>query len=159
MKKLFYSVTTGSVLLMLVVFMQACKQDSKVEPSANMTQPKLENVKAENGILSFKSLESLVSSLQTVKKHQKSFDWLEKQYPNFTSSYKAYKGFSDTDIQKTNGDLSSYSDYVTLVYNAGEAYAEPTVDGYLLSQLVNKNGLLFVGNDVYKFTYDNYYYV
>ena len=33
MKKLFYSLTAGSVLVMLVVFMQSCKQDFSAQPT------------------------------------------------------------------------------------------------------------------------------
>lgn len=116
---------------------------------------KLQNVKEENGVLRFESLEHLTASLKFVEKNQKSLVWLATQFPNFTSSQNAYMSFSDADLIKTNGDMTTFNDYVTIVSHENEKYAEPTVDAYLVSLLTSKNGLILVGDNVYKFTYDN----
>jgi hypothetical protein len=158
MKKLSFALLT--IVTAATFFFTSCEKTSLTDDNAlvNRTESaKLNNVKEENGVLRFESLKHLTNSLEVVKKNQKSLVWLDQQFPNFISSHKAYMSFSDADLVRTNGDFSSFKDYVTILAHDGERYAEPTVDGYLVSLLTSKSGLVLVANAVYKFTYDYVY--
>jgi hypothetical protein len=158
MKKLSFVLLT--IVTAATFFFMSCEKTNVIDDSRLVNRPestKLNNVKEENGVLRFESLEHLTNSLEIVKKNQKSLAWFETQFPNFTSSHKAYMSFSDADLVRTNGDFSSFKDYVTILSHDGEQYAEPTVDGYLVSLLTSKSGLILVANTVYKFTYDYVY--
>jgi hypothetical protein len=158
MKKLSFVLLT--IVTAATFFFTSCEKTSVTDDNmlVNRTEStKLNNVKEENGVLRFESLKHLTNSLEVVKKNQKSLGWLEQQFPNFTSSRKAYRSLSDADLVRTNGDFNSFKDYVTIVTHDGERYAQPTVDGYLVSLLTSKNGLILVANTVYKFTYDYVY--
>jgi hypothetical protein len=107
--------------------------------------------------LSFLSQQHLISSLEIVKKNQNDLNGLKRQFPNFISLYQAFSNFSDEDFRNSNGNIKPFEDYVTIVMREGEKYFEPVVSGFLMSQLVNKSGIVFVGEEVYKFKYENLY--
>jgi hypothetical protein len=108
MKKLFYSAIAGSILMMLVVIAQSCKQDAAIQPTPtvdNATTPvgtvssvKLTNVEVIDGRLAFKSEADWRTAIDQIYKNQNSLDGLEAQFKGFTSQKQAQDNFTEADL-------------------------------------------------------------
>ncbi len=160
MKKLFYATAIGSVLLLSVVFMQSCKQDVATQPTPNVdnaTTPtsasavKLDNAEVIEGRLAFKSQEELKAAYAKLSKNQSELGSFEAQFKGYTSQKQAFENFTSADLDKTNGDLTPYQDYVVRNVTNGEASYDEVVAPKIYSHLVSAEGLLQVGDKVYKF--------
>ena len=112
---------------------------------------KLENVDVVDGRLAFKSYEDLRAAYDKMFKNQKDLNGFESQFTGFTSQKQAYDSFTEADLQKTNGDLTPFQDYVTKETRDGEVFYERVVVPKLYAQLVNAEGLLQIKDSIYKF--------
>ena len=161
MKKLFYATTIGSVLLLSVVFMQSCKQDVAVQPTPTVdntvTTPtgasavKLDNAEVVDGRLVFKSQDELKAAYAKLSKNQSALSNFEAQFKGYTSQKQAFENFSSADLDRTNGDLTPFQDYVVKNVTNGEASYDEVVAPKIYSHLVSAEGLLQIGEKVYKF--------
>ena len=161
MKKLFYSAGIGSIMLLLAVIVQSCKQDVVNQPTPTVdnatTTPtsvsalKLDNVEVIDGRLAFKSQNDLKAAYEKMFKNQSDLKDFEAQFKGFTSQKQAFERFTEEDLKRTNGDLTPFKDYVTENTRDGEVHCDRVVGPKLYSHLVSAEGLLQVGNKVYKF--------
>jgi hypothetical protein len=161
MKKLFYSASIGSIMLLLAVLVQSCKQDVAVQPTPtvdNATTPvgtvssvKLTNVEVIDGRLAFKSEADWRTAIDQIYKNQNSLDGLEAQFKGFTSQKQAQDNFTEADLIRTNGDLTPFEDFMVKNVRGGETFYDGVVQSKLLAQLVNAEGLVQAGDKVYKF--------
>jgi hypothetical protein len=161
MKKLFYSASIGSIMLLLAVLVQSCKQDVAVQPTPtvdNVTTPvgtvssvKLTNVEVIDGRLVFKSQDELKAAYAKMSKNQADLGRFEAQFKGYTSQKQAFENFSSADLDRTNGDLTPFQDYVVKNVTKGEASYDEVVAPKIYSHLINAEGLLQIGEKVYKF--------
>jgi hypothetical protein len=161
MKKLFYSASIGSIMLLLAVLIQSCKQDVAVQPAPtvdNVTTPvgtvssvKLTNVEVIDGRLVFKSQDELKAAYAKMSKNQADLGSFEAQFKGYTSQKQAFENFSSADLDRTNGDLTPFQDYVVKNVTKGEASYDEVVAPKIYSHLVSAEGLLQIGEKVYKF--------
>jgi hypothetical protein len=160
MKKLFYYASIGSIMLLLAVIVQSCKQDIATQPTPtvdNVTVTpvaalKLDNVNVIDGRLAFKSEADWQAALDKIFKNQNSLNGLEAQFKGFTSQKQAQDNFTEADMIKTNGDLTPYQDFMVKNVRDGEIFFDGVVQSKLYAQLVNSEGLVQAGDKVYKFT-------
>lgn len=101
--------------------------------------------------MAFKSNEDLRTAYDKMFKNQKDLNGFESQFTGFTSQKQAFDSFTEADLQKTNGDLTPFQDYVTTELKDGEVYYEKVVSLKIYSLLVNAEGLLQIKDSVYKF--------
>ena len=137
----------------------ACKKENTEPTKASETAayPLLEKVAVSNGRLKFESIQSFEKSVKSIHEKQNSLKGFESQFSDFVSSSQAFEAITEEDFEKQNGDISKFKNFAVIVEKDGEKYFEPVIDLAHLSYLINKEGLLQVGDDVYKFTYDNLY--
>jgi hypothetical protein len=161
MKKLFYSASIGSIMLLLAVLIQSCKQDVAVQPTPtvdNVTTPvgtvfsvKLDNAEVIDGRLVFKSQDELKAAYAKMSKNQADLGNFEAQFKGYTSQKQAFENFSSADLDRTNGDLTPFQDYVVKNVTKGETSYDEVVAPKIYSHLVSAEGLLQIGEKVYKF--------
>jgi hypothetical protein len=161
MKKLFYSASIGSIMLLLAVLVQSCKQDVAVQPTPtvdNVTTPvgtvfsvKLDNAEVIDGRLVFKSREKLEADYAKMSKNQSALSNFEAQFKGYTSQKQAFENFSSADLDRTNGDLTPFQDYVVKNVKNGEVSYDEVIVPAIYSRLISSEGLLQIGEKVYKF--------
>ena len=137
----------------------ACKKENTEPTKASeiAAYPLLDKVAVSDGRLKFESIQSFENSIKSIHEKQNSLKGFESQFSDFVSSSQVFEAITEEDFAKQNGDISKFKNFAVIVEKDGEKYFEPVIDLVHLSYLINQEGLLQVGDDVYKFTRDNLY--
>ena len=137
----------------------ACQkeQTNVVTPTVAAHSFNFQNVEVVDGRLVFKTKSDLNTLLDEMFKNQNSLENFDKHFKGFTSQFEVYNRFSDEDLVKTNGDLTSFKDYVVEVKKADGIHLERVVSEPLAARLVNSEGLIQIGDVVSKMTRDYAY--
>ena len=147
-----------ATLFVLISFVACQKeQTNSVTPTVTTHSFKLQNVEVVDGRLVFKTESDLNTLLDEMFNNQNSLENFDKHFAGFSSQYEAFNRFSDEDLVKTNGDLTSFKDYVVEVKKADGIHLERVVSEPLAARLVNSEGLIQIGDVVSKMTRDYAY--
>lgn len=129
----------------------ACNKEELVK--ATQTEEKIDLV---NGRLKFSSRKAFDQLMGELSKQQtpKELDKWEAQWPGFVSMRKAFNQITEQDIVKiaTNG-TKGYDGYLTLTGKGEDRETVRNVDNHVLATLVNKDGIVLIGDKAYKFRY------
>lgn len=158
MKKLTWSL----VLCLVVLFgiFTSCNNDDAVETTeSSVTITDAQNITIEKGMLKFASAADLESTIASLIKDQNSLEQWESQFSDYTSMRTAYENISEKDIEMiTNNKLDhKFKNIVTITGNDDDLEARMHIDDLVLATLTNENGLLQIGDQVYKITYNTLY--
>lgn len=110
-----------------------------------------QNVSLIEGRLKFKTMDVFKESIQELSKNK--INKIKTTFPDF---YSARDVFSNL-IKNEFVDYKDYPNIVIEVYKNDELYLEPIIDYDLLSYFVNENGIIQIGDQIYKLTYDKLY--
>jgi|GEM_PF-4976812 len=148
MKNNIYISSIGLLLLSSLLFFFAC------ERKENMPNPK-DDLTVEDGVLRFSSIDMFEKTLSLLQKDQSALDEWEKRFPGFTSMRTAFNNLTEEDIVKisTTGSTKGYEGYLSLIGEGENREAVMNTDDNLLGTVLNKEGIVFIGEDMYKVTY------
>lgn len=110
-----------------------------------------------HGFLRFKDQEAFTQTLNYLfKRHYQSLDSFEASIPGFVSQRAAYNAI-DTDEERmeivNNPQEHPYRNFLVILKDEfGEFEARRVVETPGLSSIVSNKGLVFIGNDLYKYT-------
>jgi hypothetical protein len=160
MKKLFDIKTVCSVLVMLTVCLSSCKQDLNLQPNdavAQITPEKIESldiqgVTVENGVLHFKDAKSLRDAHEMLGKSNYSSVKATFEKMGFkslemiaTEQYDVVDGLKNQEqfeaFKRTNENIFSFDNHEIKL----KCYS------HLMPNLINKEGLVFIGEAVHKY--------
>ncbi len=144
-----------SFVIGLATFFVACKKDSDYVASINSLT--LEKVEVVNGLLKFNSHEDFGNSIKQMYENQHRLRRYGILLNSFRSQRECFLEFTKKNQEQEIGDLTPYKNCLTVMRINGEEYIEPLVDAVMLSYLVNQEGLIHIGQHIYKFTYDTVY--
>ncbi len=142
----------------LSVFMVACQKDettlaTTVSPQ-NIT---LKGVTVVDGKLKFNTQEDFNEAIKTLHANKKKLENVENQFNGFVSARKAFAEITEESLIKSNGSIEPYKHVAAIVDVNGDKHLDPVVDAKYLAILANGEGLIQIGNTIYKFT-RNYVY-
>lgn len=151
------------IVSLMVIFIISCdKKDYSVNQEEHFEIKALASngflqvdfVKFQDGRLLFEDRESFDLFISTMQEHQHELDNFESHFLGFISARMAYDKFCEDYHQGVIQDFEKSKDYVILLESEGEQYFEQVVYPNLLSILFNKDGLIQIGDSVFKFMYD-----
>lgn len=145
-----------SVVLTLNLVFNACKKqdfqlESSVSSPVSVQVPELKGVSFKEGRLRFTSQKDFENAISTMRLHQQTASAFEKQFTGFISSRSAYFNASHNAETLSVNDLPEYMTAIKM--SDGEIYVRPSVDFHLIGNLTNPEGIVQIGNIVYKYTY------
>ncbi len=157
--KMLPKISMFLAMLGLITFVACEKESNNVAPVQNLLNeaPLLSNVEVVDGRLKISSISALEENLKLIHSKQNLMMGFEEQFKDFVSAQQAFNSVSEEDIIKNGGDITLHKDYLSIVERDGEKYFEPVVDMVHLSYLVNKDGIIQIGDDVIKFTRNHLY--
>jgi hypothetical protein len=143
-----------STLLMvgLILFLFAC---DKQENAPSKSAADGNEVRLESGALRFASEQAFESTLTTLQKNQSKLDAWEKKFSGFVSMRTAFNSITDRDIAiiTSQGSTKGYDSFLTIIGEGDDKEAVMNVDDDLLATLLNKDGILYIGDALYKVNY------
>lgn len=149
---------SSAIFLSINLFLQSCKKEpaefvSPEPPVVNV--PTLQGVTFESGRLIFNSESDFFNAIFTMGNYENAVSAFERQFDGFISSKSAYRKAVREESISSVSDLPEYM--TPVVMEDGETYVRPSVDFHLIAHLANPQGILQIGNFVYKYTYENVY--
>lgn len=147
-----------SLFLLLLIFIPyGCQKSNEDIVNATEEQIAMEGVSIEGGMVTFKSKDDFIRTIQYLRNTEiskNSIDYNEL-FPSFISSAEAFDALTEDDVIAEGGDIAKFQDYAIFIEKEdGDMYLEAVVDSKILGQIVNKNGFYKVGDKVIKATYD-----
>lgn len=113
----------------------------------------LEDLKVRNGILVFSSKAHLKTIANTLEKKRTDGDkTFSMNTPGFISLREARLSLSEADMERLieNNDYSKIKQYYRIVEQGDEKRLLPKVEDVLFESLVNKDGFIIVGSNLYQ---------
>lgn len=155
MKKLIY-------LIIIVAITSSCQKaiidDDTVKDNAitlvSNAIPLVNNIVSKEGRLIFKSKNDFNSTVKMLFDNQKGIENFESQFPGFTSNKQAFERIDSTFLESINYNYDLISNYATIRETPEEKSLERVVDMNLLAYLFNDEGILQIGDSIFKFSYD-----
>lgn len=86
--------------------------------------------------------------------NQKKIENFESQFPGFTSNKQAFERIDSTFLKSINYNYDLISNYATILETPEGKSLERVVDMHLLAYLFNDEGILQIGDSIFKFSYD-----
>lgn len=86
--------------------------------------------------------------------NQKSIKNFESQFPGFTSNKQAFERIDSTFLKSINYNYDLISNYAIILETPEGKSLERVVDMRLLAYLFNNEGILQIGDSIFKFSYD-----
>ena len=151
-------IAIASIIFFSVVSLSCEKNELSVAESQNTQQ--INKIEVKNGRLVFVDEKHFNETLNYLESNQSEefLDNWEKQFSNFISSRKMFNSITEKDIEKIakSKTLGVYEDYLTLIpdYDGEDRIATKQIPTNAIGTLFNKEGLVLVGNDAYKYTLD-----
>lgn len=144
-----------SMYFLLVVLMAAChkeyqkNQSEASEPDFIMSQ----------GMLVFKDENSFMEILKGLYSIQDKLDMWERSIPGFVSQRTWFEELAKDKLPEELSDVDKYK-YVYAIVKEGDGALsmERNIYNDVLATLISKDGFIQIGDLVYRFTYERYYY-
>lgn len=115
------------------------------------------DVKVTNGVLLFSNQQEFENTVRllTNKGSQSLNDW-ELNFKGFVSMRTVYDQITEQDMTKIGGSksLQGFENYVMLLEANGEKQAVRVISSDAMATLFNKDGLVIIGDDAYKYKFD-----
>ena len=147
--KSFYVIAVAAVML----FLSSCDKEESIQSTETS-----QSITLKNGMIIFNTSDDFEKTIESLMKNQNNLDQWEKNFNGFTSMRTAYDNLSEDDMQKIASNKSSHHFRDILkISDDQEPEALMNIDDEVLATLVNEQGLLQIGNEVYKFRYDMLY--
>lgn len=134
----------------------SCKEEAV--PKQEMEQRQIKEVTVENGRLKFADEAHFKDVFNSLMKNQNPIflsNW-ESKFQNYTSMKKAYLNLTDDDKLKIAETKSNkgFEGFLTIIQNGEEIEAIKNTEHPIYSIMFNKEGLVLIGNNAYKFEYN-----
>lgn len=147
------------VAICLVVFASCDKGNVLEQKGEKSSLNSLKKLFAEDGVLNFATQKEFGETLEELSKNQKDLEKWEKKWEDsgFISLRRAFKDINEKDILKIskNENLPDYSSFIVIEQDySGEKEAVRVISDPILATIVNKKGLIKIGNDMYKYYRD-----
>ncbi len=143
-----------------VIFSCQKEEEIALEKSSKKSVFNFEEVKLIDERLVFNSQKHFEEALSYLYEQQNQDGELYKsprtilndQIPKFESIHQAYENISEKEREKISAtmNLSGYEDVVKFVEIDGEIHANPIIDDRIFSSLINKSGVLQIGEKYLK---------
>jgi hypothetical protein len=147
-----------SFFLSLLVSVSFLFQQCKKEPGVDQNVSNYEHFSIIDGRIAFHSQADYDAvKLKLASEQDKIAAW-EASLSNYTSMRTAYADMTDERASELLNHLDDYKYLFTKVQEeSGEFSMERNVDNDVMATLINKDGLLQIGDDVYRFTRDRFF--
>jgi hypothetical protein len=117
--------------------------------------PVLSQAEVVDGRLKFNSQDEFQEAVDILLASKKNLQGVEDQFTGFVSQQQAFANLTEASLVESGGAIEPYSTFAAIVEDEeGEKYLEPVVDSKLLRYIVNQDGLLQIGENIYKFNRD-----
>lgn len=126
-------------------------------PQFKSGYPILSGIEVIDGRLYFENQSEFAVALQTLFNNQNNLDGFEEQFRGFNSSRMAFDLVNEQMVESLNGNISTLSNYAILLNKNGDTCLEPVIDRLVLSVLFNDEGVLQIGQKIWKETYYYFY--
>jgi len=142
-------------LIIVIAIVYSCQKATIDEvPVKNNSVTSVSNVTTKDGRLVFKSRNDFNSTVKMLFDNQKSIKNFESQFPGFTSNKQAFERIDSTFLKSIKYNYDLISNYATIRETPEGKSLERVVDMHLLAYLFNDEGILQIGDSIYKFSYD-----
>lgn len=148
MKKIIYLISG------LLIFFSCQKKEEVVITQIKNSFPIASNVTAKEGRLVFNTRNDFNSVINTLFKNQKKIENFESQFSGFTSNKQAFEGIDSTFLKSINYNFDLISNYAKIIETPEGKSIERVIDNHLLASLFNDQGILQIGDSIFKFSYD-----
>lgn len=143
------------IFLIIVIAIVSCQKATIDEvPVKNNSVTSLANVTSKDGRLIFKNKSDFNATVKMLFDNQKSIKNFESQFPGFTSNKQAFERIDSTYLKSINYNYDLISSYATVIETPEGKSLERVVDMHLLAYLFNDEGILQIGDSIFKFSYD-----
>lgn len=126
---------------------------AEIQLTLNNDYPVIPFVKIVDGRLVFENKERFDKAIDILYQNQDKLDGFEKQFPGFVLARMAFDRINDDIDKGLTLDLSEAKDYAIIIEEDGESYIEEVVHCSLLSRVLNDNGIVEIGQSIFKFTH------
>ena len=143
-----------------ILFIISCETSKDLSPTTNLQEQKTtEKVSISDGILQFATQKDFNDVMVMLSNNQKDLDKWEKQWQNddFISMRTAFNNINANDIEKVskNHNLPEYSSFVVIELDVTrDKEAVRVIGDPIVATMVNKDGLVKVGNNMHKYYRD-----
>ncbi len=148
------------LLVGLLAGMNSCQKENLVNPSETgfnedlQTTPTNAKIRVVDGRLAFDSMEDFQRTKETLNESQDELEIWERQFAGFTSMRNAFDRLTVTESESMAERIEDYP-FATIIERDGEKYFESPIPNPIIQSMVNKESMIQIGNEVYKFTYKN----
>ena len=143
------------IFLIIVIAIVSCQKATIDEvPVKNNSLTSLSNVTSKDGRLIFKNKTDFNATVKMLFDNQKTIKNFESQFPGFTSNKQAFERIDSTFLKSINYNYDLISNYATVIETPEGKSLERVVDMHLLAYLFNDEGILQIGDSIFKFSYD-----
>lgn len=148
MKKIIY-------LIIVIAITYSCQKASTDEvPVKNNSVTSAQNVTVKDGRLIFKNKTDFNATVKMLFDNQKSIKDFESQFPGFTSNKQAFERIDSLFLTSINYNYDLMSNYAIVLETPEGKSLERVIDIHLLAYLFNEEGILQIGDSIFKFSYD-----
>ncbi len=148
MKKIIY-------LIIVIAITYSCQKAAIDEvPVKNNSVSSVQNVTAKDGRLIFKNKTDFNATIKMLFDNQKGIKDFEAQFPGFTSNKQAFERIDSTFLMSINYNFELISNYAIILETPEGKSLERVIDNQLLAYLFNDEGILQIGDSIFKFSYD-----
>lgn len=152
MKKLVYLI---AILFVIYSCEKSRLEETPINKEVSMNVvPLVSNVTSKEGRLVFKSKSDFNSAIKMLFDNQKKIKNFESQFPGFTSNKQAYERIDSVYLKSINYDYDRISNCATIRETPEGKTIERVIDMHLLAYLFNDEGILQIGDSIFKFSYD-----
>ncbi len=148
------------LLVGLLAGMNSCQKENLVNPSETglnedlQTTPTNAKIRVVDGRLAFDSMEDFQRTKETLNQSQDELESWEGQFAGFTSMRNAFDRLTVAESESIAERIEDYP-FATIIERDGEKYFESPIQNPIIKSMVNKESMIQIGGEVYKFTYNN----
>lgn len=152
--------TTKLFILWIIIFttIAGCKKETNIASEngssgfPEKSYPITSEIKLLDGRLYFQDRAQFNAIIERLSEY-KDLDGFEQQFQGYTSNRMAFEKIDDLYLDSINYNLEKVRNYAILLTNGNDSTLERVVFIDCLSALFNSQGVLQIGDTIYKFTY------
>ncbi|WP_077920558.1 hypothetical protein [Spirosoma sp. 209] len=150
------SVSVLTVLAVLAI--ASCQRTVSLDPAPMVGNDLVADVQVIDGRLKFSSKEKFDKTVQLLAQQQDRLAEFEKKFNGFVSVRTAFNQMTDHDNESVamRGIGESYKSYVAIIVKGEDKEIARTITDPILATLVSKDGWIYIGNDAYYVTRDQF---
>lgn len=138
----------GTLLFLLAVLI-GCDTAQELETSST-------GVRLNQDVLHFSSKNAFDRTVADLQKDQSKLDEWERQFQGYVSMRTAYDHLTKDDLEKISMQgIDGYENILSITGEGDDREIVRNIDDDIMASLVNQDGLLYIGNDAFKVTYNN----